>query len=699
MTRSTFLLIAWLALAAGDAAADDPSGAAMLRKLFPREADIHVESTGIARLPLPAEVLTACRSDLADVRIIDRSGNEVPFLVDSGLDPQTRVALEQSVDAPILAVQLEEVHRKSGPAVHRETYEINNPPAPTASETWTLAIKTSQLSFVRRVDVAAVAADGSVTPIAAAESLFRLPPSSQGSRERLALPLPATVAGRLRVTLEGEDGFYLKPEFRFTSVRVIPSAETLVVPLQTLSQHDQGGRSEIDLARPRGLVPDVVRVETSTLFFDRSLEVRDEGPGSFGTLLGETRLVRLETTTRIEQLDVSVRPAIGDRLQVRIANGDSPPLENLAVLAVVRQPSLIFSLPSTEPIAPSATLLFGGGRAHIPHYDVSGLLSRSARALSGDRAFATASLYNPGETHPATLGDSRANPLFEDAAVLAFAMRPGATVDPRLYTHRRSLAVTPSHDGLARLRLSAGEAAIARDDLADLRVIDARSAQWPYVLERNQERELVNLVVGEPTTRAGTSRYRFELPATPLRPGGIILETETPFIDRAFRLLADVEDPLRKDDVTIAQGRLTRRSPDTQALSIDFAPVRVRSLALVVEDGNEAALPLRARAELPVDDLLLAAPVGSYTLLLGNPEDAAPRYELAAIRSLVLALDSTPIPSAELAPNPDYSVQARLERGGSTTQTALLWTVLGTAVLVLGGITLRLARSEDTKRA
>ncbi len=65
------------------AAADDE-----LARLFPREADVSAAAgKGLVRLRLPSEVLSETRSDLADVRIFDSEGAEVPFLLDSARRP------------------------------------------------------------------------------------------------------------------------------------------------------------------------------------------------------------------------------------------------------------------------------------------------------------------------------------------------------------------------------------------------------------------------------------------------------------------------------------------------------------------------------------------------------------------------------------------------------------------------------------
>ncbi|HEY2385364.1 MAG TPA: DUF3999 family protein [Candidatus Binatia bacterium] len=687
MRASRWLPIACVALCAHAASAGAP-GTAVLRKLFPRVADIRGDAAGLVRLPLPPEVLTSCRPDLSDLRIVDQDDEEVPYLIDSGLDADARVALERSADATIVLVRHDNLGSAAAP-VQRETYEIAPPVTLPREEQWSLVLRTRQPRFVRQVEVSAVADDGRVTPIAVGESLFRLP----NAGEHLALPLPSSTTGRLRIALTGDDGVSLDPTFQFVSTRPLPARETLALTLVQVAYRTERGASELEVARPRGVVPDVVRITTTTPLFDRRVQVYDEGAGSGGALLGEARLVRLAGTPAIEHTEIAVRPALGDRLRLRFDDGDSPPLHAISVAVVVRRPALVFALPATDG-APAATLLFGGGRVQLPRYDVSALLPRTARVLEGEQALAAARLYDPTQIHAATLGESSANADFEDAAVLAFAMRPGTAVDPRLYTHRRSLTVIPSHDGLTRFDLEAADAAVARPDLADLRVVDAHRAQWPYLLARDHERRTVTVTVHPPTIGRGESRYHLDPPALPLSLTGLTLDTDAPFLDRAYRVIAVLDGDPRHEERVVASGRLSRRSPDTHPLTIALDGTRVRSLDLIVDDGDETPLQFRlVSAEMPVTAVFFAAPGGDYTLLLGNADDQAPRYELAAIRDLVLALASAHITPAPLASNPEYRVQARLGRGG-TAQTVLLWAVLAAAVVVLGGVTLRLARTE-----
>jgi hypothetical protein len=268
-----------LAALAGGAAAG-AGGDADLRRLFPRAAEIVVAPPGgLARLALPADVLSACRPDLADLRVFDARGREVAYLVDAG--PAMRAPVEVSARAPavVLAARREEVRRAAEPALQRETYVLDAPPAGTDVTTWELVFETDRARFVRRVDVSAEAADGAAVVLVDNASIFRLP-NVRNDRTRVALP---PVAGaRLTVTVEGDDGSWLEPRLAFAGTHVVGGHAEAVVTLEAISQQRADGRTVVELARPRGLVPDVLRLDSESAAFERMVEVFDAGPGLDG---------------------------------------------------------------------------------------------------------------------------------------------------------------------------------------------------------------------------------------------------------------------------------------------------------------------------------------------------------------------------------------------------------------------------------
>ncbi len=273
-------------------------------------------------------------------------------------------------------------------------------------------------------------------------------------------------------------------------------------------------------------------------------------------------------------------------------------------------------------------------------------------------------------------------------------MRPGAELDPRLFSHRRRLWAKPSAEGLSRHTLKPQDLAQARSDLADLRIVDTASRQWAYLLEENAVSETAVLDFSGPISKEGRSTFTFHLPTRPLYLDQIVVDTPIPFFDRSFVLTAALDEKAR-EEVTLATGRLVRRVGDPRPVIISFPPTRAYSVAIEIVDGDDSPLELeRISARFPLPQIFFAAPAGEYDLLLGNPEAEHPRYELNRVRQVVLAVESLPVDAAELASNPDYRPGARLATQKGALQV-LLWVAVTAVVIFLTVLTLRLARQED----
>jgi hypothetical protein len=682
-------LLALLATPVGgesSAAADPPE----LATLFPRRAGLSAPPGRLARLELPPEVVAACRADLSDLRIVGSDGREVPFLVLEGLAPDQSLEVREVVRPELLEVERHTEGRDPGPDLQHETYELSAPPAAPPAERWDLVLASDRRELVRRVDVS-LAGTGPEARSLWRGSVFRL---TDPRRERLRIPLPAVDANggadgderRLVVTIEGEEGGFLDPAFRYERVREVPGAERARVALDVLESRSRARRTELELARPHGLVPDRLVLETATPALERRVEVWDEGPGAVEAPLARATLVRLPGPEGIEDLEVAIAPPRGDRLRLVVHDGDSPPLEDLRVTAAVRRPALLFALPASA--GGSATLYFGGGRAFRPRYDLADLAPALPAAATEARA--AERLYDPARAVAARLGATSENPRFDPAPALAFAMHPSAALDPAPWRWRRPLAAKPSEEGLVRLDLGLEELAFARADRADLRIVDGEERQWAYLLEEGGRAEPHAVEVADPETDDGVSRYEIALPASPAVIEGLTLEIAAPFFDRPFTLLATRGDA----EATLARGRLVLPPRDPRPVDVRFPAARVDSLTLEVEDGNDAPLDVvGATGWFPAPDLYFAAPPGDYALLVGHPDAEAPRYELARVRDVVLAATAGAADAAPLEENPAYRRGARwLAAPGA--QKLLLWGALVLAVVVLALFTLALARRE-----
>ncbi len=651
-------------------------------RLFPLQAEVTVDDAPLSRLILPPEVLSACRPDLSDLRLFDDAGKELPFLVDTGMPPPDIKELREQFEPRVLDASRAETRRETGPPLRRETLELSLPSSPPRSGSWVLVVEPAARQFVARVDVEGLGDRGEVLPLLKGGSLFRL--GGPRDAEKTRLPLPPFTATRLRLVLETEHPFWLEPALRLESARVIEHGARMAIPLDIVSIRVENRHTIVDLARPSGIVPDLLRVETATTTFDRHLEVWDDARAAADAAIGSGRIFRVPALVPAGDNEIFLRIAHGERLRVEIDDGDSPPLESPIFSAVIRQPSLVFP-------GRGAMLRFGGGRAHPPRYDLAGLLPSASEAVTGRRAEAAALLYDPATVHAARLGPIGPNPRYDRSPALAFAMHSGGSLDPGIFSHSRQLTIPDSPEGLSRLRIEPADLAVMEKDLADLRVTDDASRQWPYLLVRDAATTMVPLAAGEPERRGSSSRYSLQLPASPLLFDRMVLDTDAAFFDRTVLIKARLEDG---NEVTAWRGRVARPVGDPRAVTIETGPKRVVSLMLEIENGDDAPLRLSAvQVRAPLPELFVTAPSGAYTLLIGAPGQKPPRYELERLRDVVLAVEAAPIAAGPLEPNQRYSLNARL-KGTGVTQTLLLWGTLIAAVVVLAFFTLRLARGE-----
>lgn len=212
-----------LGLAAARAWAGD---AGALVRLFPEEADVVVPEARLARLALPPAVLAACRPDLSDLRLFDRAGQEVPFLVDAGRAAGVAVTAERSAEPRVVDVRRWRETRAQEPPKAREEYRLALPDTPAEGGAWELVLETPRPEFTRRVTVSGIVDDGPRVLVEDAP-LVRV-----AGAERTRIALPAGTRGEITVVVSGDESEFLEPRFRVESSRILgPGADLAVVPI------------------------------------------------------------------------------------------------------------------------------------------------------------------------------------------------------------------------------------------------------------------------------------------------------------------------------------------------------------------------------------------------------------------------------------------------------------------------------------
>lgn len=665
MKRLALALVLFSLLAAPSALAQAPTASPVdVGRLFSHVA--HVEDrddSSIAhRLSLSAEALAVCRADLSDVRLY-AGGVEVPWILDSASRTTSNEVPLLDVEAPVLETPRHELERPLHvPTVYLETYEIPGPGAAPARARWQLVVRTSAPHFVTAARVLVVEADGTEREIGHRD-VFRL---TDPRRDGLVIDVEDPAAAVVRVELRGTDG-YLEPTFHFVATRAPRSAEELVIPLTMVSQTRVGTETTLVLARPEGVSPEALRFTTSTGAFvrDVTVEVPRGAAGSIWRVPGERV---------IEGLDVGVPPIRTPTITVHLEDGDSPPLADLAVSAVLSRPALVY-------FQGADTLRLGGGRVRAAHYDLDALLG----SWAVDRAL-------DGSTPPveAILGPIERSPAWNEEPALAGLQRPGVPVPPGSHALVAPLEVASATEGVSAFVLDATVLGAARVDLADLRIVDEAGRQWPYLLREHAPLELP-VTLGGAVREGERSTYTITLPAPRVSASGLRLDPEAQLVSRTAEVNGTDG---RGDSVQLWTGTLSRYPDDASPLALGMVTVPVTAMTLEVVDGGDAPLGFRsATLALPTQEVVLVAPPGHYRVLVGDDDAEPPTYEIEAIRGL---LDTVPIDVATLgalAPSPDFHEPTFWERTG--TSTLALWAVLVLAILVLGVLTWRVSHAPD----
>ena len=400
--------------------------------------------------------------------------------------------------------------------------------------------------------------------------------------------------------------------------------------------------------------------------------------------LGVSQLRRAEYDGAVaSNLRIPIAPPNGAEMDVVVDDGDNPALDVRAVTAVFAPLPFIwfesatgdtlrarYGTPRREPIAG-------------PHYDLEAL-----RDTAQSIAAATARWELPRALAQAPATD----------APVSLQGAPGAALDVKSFHYARAI---PVGAGLSALRLDA--AVLAHSDVNDVRIVDQKGRQIPYVVEVLDEPTELALATPQPTPprrdadqrlpfdAGGRTWYRVQLPYTGLPEATLRLVTSS----RVFAREVDVVTRHTMRDVATygSASRLTgatwvHNEPDVPAPALELSlPRRLEtdSLFLLISDGDNQKLPLgSAVLVLPTYRLrFFRANDQPLSLVYGRPGLGAPRYDLALIAPRLL---DAPAEEVEMAP--EITPNVSLAR----VPMMVFWGVLIVAVVTLLLIIARLMR-------
>ena len=286
----------------------------------------------------------------------------------------------------------------------------------------------------------------------------------------------------------------------------------------------------------------------------------------------------------------------------------------------------------------------------------------------------------------------------------AAAVKPGATLETSGFQYERRLPDGPSE--LVTLPLDPAVLAHSQGpvaNFADVRVVDDRNAQIPYVLEQRSEPLRVELAINGTTPQVpdlakrdrATSFYLITLPYENLPHPVVRLETSEQVFRRTLELGVQ-RQPDRRHKTgwfePLERVVWEHAVPDSPAppLDVPFHRLDSRELLLIVDEGDNRPLPIsRAALRLPGWQLRFFRPASPLRLLYGRTDLREPRYDVALLSPSVMSG-----PAREIVAAPEVGVS----RPAALLTPRTFWMVLSVAVLVLLGLIVRLISSGTGPR-
>ncbi|HET7535417.1 MAG TPA: DUF3999 family protein [Candidatus Didemnitutus sp.] len=622
---------------------------------------LDVATPGLVKVPLPASTFDAAQPGLADLRVLDATGQETSYLLDRDVSYRDF--------SPVAAKAVR-------PKAVRVTADSES--TQLLIETGTdayldgLILETAVPYFLKAAHVD-ISSDGNDwQSLGAAVPLFR-----HFGAEQLRISLGRRQVAFVRITL---DDVHTRPA-AFTGALLQPSPTTAAPPplaplgAEIARRDEFAGETVLMVALAGRHVPlaELTFNAKDPLFMRRvTVAVREvRGDVSSERVIGTGTIYRvaLDGAPAQSQLTVALDYAPPTReLLVHVYNGDSPPLAIDSVQARQHPVNLLFMASG----AGTHRLLSGNAQAVAPHYDLA--------AFAAEMRAANAATVTPG-----ALEDT---PDYHPRESLATAPLPdiplaGAPLDTKEWREKRAIQIERA--GVQELELDPAALAAARTDFSDLRVMRAGN-QIPYVLEQpGLARSLTLTAAATPDPKQRTfSVWRVDLPHAGLPLRRLVLKSATPLFQRELRVYEKLTDANGGAyERALANGTWSRTPDPGAAETRTFElPERVQGDTLWIEtdNGDNPAIALDAVSAIyPVVRLIFkTAETDSFSLACGSAKASAPRYDLSLVATKLLTSPRNParLVVGDAAP-------AKHRSAGGIDGGVVFWGALGLVVVVL----------------
>jgi hypothetical protein len=272
-------------------------------------------------------------------------------------------------------------------------------------------------------------------------------------------------------------------------------------------------------------------------------------------------------------------------------------------------------------------------------------------------------------------------------------------MDVTKWKFRKLLPVT--QNDVQQVELDPELLARSQPDQRDIRVVRG-DHQLPFIFERTSLSRPINLTAAAANDpkKPALSRWSVKLPQPGVPISRLICTSSSPLFHRQMRLWEEVTDE-RGDKFASELGRATwDQTPNSprRDLVIELnARPKSDTLSLETDNGDNPAIELRDfRGFYPVTRVVFKAapdPAQPVWLYYGNPDAAAPHYDLTLVAGEVLKAERDSVsPGAEENFSPKSSFAGQTLTGSSRY---IFWGALALVVIVLLAIMSRVLPKQQ----
>ena len=612
--------------------------------------EFEAPGTGLIKISLSPEILGTARANFSDVRLLDSSGLETPYLIDHPL--KTGRAVKR-----VKSFKMELIRNTTMMTLETGLEE------PIGS----IHLETPSTSFVKAASVFGSQDGIEWQTLVSGSPIFQM----AGGATKLQIDLPAGKWIFLRIVLDDRDSQTIP----FTGAQV-EAAQTKALSTESvytaiIDRNENAGETRVEISLPAAnLRLASLEIETPDLLFRRKVTLStrqvEENVIQEKSFASET-IYRVAVAGQAPSEQVSIPLDYQLPLRnffLRIQNNDSPPL-TVKTVRVERWPVyLIFLVKDPGKF----TLLSGNSDCAAPHYDL------------GKQGINITSI----PITPFKMGIIQTNPDFQVKEVLPEVKEIGKTLDVATWSFRKQVIV--KQPGLQQLDLDLEIMGRSLQNYADLRLMHA-GRQIPFIMEQTAIRRTLRPESSrvDIPKQPNLSRWILKIPYPNLRLGRLTCVSSTPLFQRYIKLTEEISDERGAKSLRELGNAIWKSSPDQPAKQLTMPLENVPSSDTLFLETNNEDNPAIELADFEftwgVTRLYFKTTESNdLQLYFGNSAASPPQYDLslAAKQLLEAPKQIAVLGSSETLKKSGLSDHSSPGKGG-----ILFWGVLAGVVITL----------------